>query len=167
MRWNKPLTGWFKLNTDGASFGNPGKVGAGGLIRDLCGNWIKGFSRSIGLTSNIIAKFWALRDGLQLAIQLEIQNIEVELDAKVVVDFMNSTTIANRAYSSPLNDCRSLLRVVHVFREANKCANALAKGGALLLKILLFLMFPPLLKFPLLLTLMLLDCIIVGSQPLH
>ena len=46
---------------------------------------------------------------MQFANQLKIQNIEVELDAKVIVDLVNSTTIANRAYSSLLNDCMSLL----------------------------------------------------------
>ena len=32
--WNKPEPGWFKLNSDGASQGNPGCAGGGGLIRD-------------------------------------------------------------------------------------------------------------------------------------
>ncbi|KAK7831992.1 hypothetical protein CFP56_026794 [Quercus suber] len=64
-----------------------------------------------------------------LAIQLEIQNIEVELDARVVVDLINSTAIANKAYSFLLSDCKSLLgrfhqvQVVQVFREANKCTS--------------------------------------------
>ena len=38
--------GWFKLNSDGASYGNPGKAGGGGIIRDCNGLWIKGFARS-------------------------------------------------------------------------------------------------------------------------
>ena len=48
VRWSKPLMGWFKLNTDGASLGNPGKAGGGGLIRDSEGRCIKGFSRFVG-----------------------------------------------------------------------------------------------------------------------
>ena len=75
----------------------------------------------------------ALRDGLTLAIQLGCQQLEVELDAKVIVDLMNSNNISNRVYTPLLHDCRMLLgqlqqvRVTHVFREANKCANFLAK----------------------------------------
>ncbi|KAK9992498.1 hypothetical protein SO802_027483 [Lithocarpus litseifolius] len=42
VKWNKPPEEWFKLNTDGASSGNPGKAGGGGLIRDCNGRWIKG-----------------------------------------------------------------------------------------------------------------------------
>ena len=45
----------------------------------------QGVCRSIGSTTSIIAEFWALRDGLQLAIQLGVQYLEVELDAKVVL----------------------------------------------------------------------------------
>ncbi|KAK9991108.1 hypothetical protein SO802_026093 [Lithocarpus litseifolius] len=138
VKWNKPLDGWFKLNTDGASIGNPGKAGGGGLIRDSSGNWVKGFSRSIGIGTSILAEFWALRDGLSLAVHLGIQNLEVELDARVVVDLISSNSHSNAAYTSLLVDCRLLLnriplaRVNHVFREANHCADALAKNGCML-----------------------------------
>nr|POF06016.1 putative ribonuclease h protein [Quercus suber] len=97
VRWDKPPSNWFKLNTNGASCGNSGRAGGGGLIRNSTGEWVKGFARSIGSTTSIIAKFWALRDGLQLAIQLGVQYLEVELDAKVVLDvisFGNSPTTA-------------------------------------------------------------------------
>ena len=38
VRWKKPFIGWFKLNIDGASMGNPGKAGGGWLIKDSAGN---------------------------------------------------------------------------------------------------------------------------------
>lgn len=56
IRWNKPLEGWYKLNTDGVSFENPGKDGGGGIIRDNQGNWVKGYSRAIGFTTSITAE---------------------------------------------------------------------------------------------------------------
>ena len=67
VRRKKSFEGWYKLNTDGASFGNPGKVGGGGVIRDHGGTWIRGFSCNISYTTSIIVEFWALRDGLNLA----------------------------------------------------------------------------------------------------
>ena len=90
VKWLKPLTGWMKLNTDGASLGNPGATGAGGLIRNCSGGWVKGFWRSVGFAMSTTAEFWALRDGLILASQLGIQDIEVELDARTVVDLVQS-----------------------------------------------------------------------------
>ena len=56
VSWTKPPKGWFKLNTNGASAGNPGKAGGGGLIRDTNGHWVKGYARSIGFTTSVIAE---------------------------------------------------------------------------------------------------------------
>ena len=57
VRWNRLLVGWFKLNADGAFFGNLGKVGGGGLIRDHYRSWVKGYIKHIGFASNITAEF--------------------------------------------------------------------------------------------------------------
>lgn len=138
VKWNKPPPGWYKLSTDGASLGNPGSAGGGGLIRDNSGNWIKGFSRSIGKAASMVAEFWAIRDGLILASQLDIQQFKIELDAKVIVDLVNSSNPSNAIYSSLLVDCKLLLnrlpraRVKHVFWEANYYVDALAKHGCTL-----------------------------------
>ena len=138
VRWERPPLGWFKLNTDGAAFGNPGRAGGGGVIRDREGRWVKGFARSIGFTTSITAEFWALRDGLLLAVRMGVQKLVIELDAKVVVELMQSNSPSNAFYSSLLADCRLLLgklqhfRVQHTFREANRVADAIAKlGGAM------------------------------------
>ena len=64
-----------------------------------------------------------------------MQNLVIELDAKVVVELVQSKTTSNAFYSSLLADCRSLLgrfqhcKVQHVFREVNRVADALAKLG--------------------------------------
>ena len=60
---------------------------------------------------------------------------EVELDAMVIVGLLNSKKNPNSAYAPMLFDCTYLLdkfpqvRVLHVFREANKCADWLGKWG--------------------------------------
>ena len=86
--WKPPPLGFYKLNTDGSAKGNPGMAGAGGLIRDYRGNWIGGFFRNIGFTHSLAAELWGLRDGLALAKNLNIKKLHVELDAKVVTDFI-------------------------------------------------------------------------------
>ena len=147
--WLKPPIGWMKLNTDGASLGNPGAAGAGGLIRNSSGEWVKGFARSVGFATSVTAEFWALRDGLILASQLGLQQIEVEIDAKVVVDLVQSNSVVNNSFLPLLNDCRSLLRsfhqvsVSHTFREANRCADALARRGCSLQEDFVIFDFPP------------------------
>ena len=79
------------------------------------------------------AEFWALKDGLKLALSEGIQNLIVELDVQVVVDVVNSNVDTNKPYSPLLCDYKCLLRriprvqVVHVYREGNRCIDALAR----------------------------------------
>lgn len=128
VRWNKPSEGWYKLNTNEASLGSPGKAGGGGVIQDHRGNWVQGFAQSIGFTTSVISEFWALRNGLIMTSQMGIPFLQVEMDAKIVVDLVLSNSISNKAYSPLLNDCRFLLhkfwqvKVKHIFREVNKVA---------------------------------------------
>ena len=63
--------------SDGAFLGNPGKVGRRGLIHDHHGKWVKGYMRYIGVGTSIIAKFWALPDGLILTSHLGINQLLV------------------------------------------------------------------------------------------
>ncbi|KAF7808252.1 reverse transcriptase [Senna tora] len=69
----------FKLNID--SSGVDGKLGAGGVIRNVDGCFIAGFCKFIGSGSALQAEFWALQMGLQFAIDQGIKNLEIETDA--------------------------------------------------------------------------------------
>nr|POF05174.1 putative ribonuclease h protein [Quercus suber] len=105
--WEDLEHGWFKLNSDGASQDNPGRVGGGGLIHNHDGKWVKGFMRNIGQATSVAAEFWALRDGLMLAAKLGINHLHVELDAQVVVNLVLSKKVINNSCAALLNDCRS------------------------------------------------------------
>lgn len=58
-----------KLNINGLSLGNPRIAGGGGVIWDWSGRWVVGFSRKIGIATNLLADFWAIRDGLMPCIE--------------------------------------------------------------------------------------------------
>lgn len=64
LYWCRPPHGSFKLNVDGASRGNPGLGGGGGIIRNQHGDLIDAFSRSYGRCTNVVAEFNALRGWL-------------------------------------------------------------------------------------------------------
>ena len=137
VQWTKPGTGWCKLNTDGASLGNPSKASGGGVIPDHRGEWLKGFSRGIGSTTSVVAEFWVVRDGLLLAVQMGIPLLEIECDAKIVTNLLLSNLLPNRTYTPLLLDCRFLLtrfqqiKVNHTYWEATSCADAMARLGCL------------------------------------
>ena len=140
MRWlnHPPPTGWTKLNIDKFVLSNPTKAGGGGLLRCSNGEWLAGFTRKLGNMSSIIAKLWALKDGLNMAKQLGIDNICIEMDAEFIVHLVSNSSIVNLMLEPLLTDCRNLITtfpnhiVTHVFREANGCANCLARMGATL-----------------------------------
>lgn len=91
-RWNKPGGRWFKLNLDGSSLGNPGRASVGSLIRDSNELWVKGFTHDIGISSNVDAKLWALRDGLPLCISLKFWLWRLKLMLKLfLIGFLVST----------------------------------------------------------------------------
>ena len=133
VRWEKLQVGWVKLNTDGASKGNPGLAGCGGVVRNEDGRWITGFARRIGVTTSFVAELWGLREGLLLCSNLNVQFLVIELDAKAVVDVFLNPNYQNNAVSPILEDCRQLLlrfqqiQIKHCFRQANRCADLLAR----------------------------------------
>ncbi|XP_058080751.1 uncharacterized protein LOC131228933 [Magnolia sinica] len=89
VRWQIPPTGWNKLNVDGSTIENPGPSGGGGLCRNDRGDFISGFLAGYGPGSNVYAKLRAIHDGLTHCVTLGLQNIIVESDSKLVVDFLN------------------------------------------------------------------------------
>nr|XP_023878038.1 uncharacterized protein LOC111990496 [Quercus suber] len=113
-------------------------AGGGGLIRNEEGRWLVGFARKIGITSSFLAELWALRDGLSLCVSRGFAAVEVELDAKSIVDAISNPEYANIFASSLMEDCRHMVKQVpqirfkHCFREANRCADALARMGGIL-----------------------------------
>ena len=111
---------------------------------------MRDFVRSIGFITSIIVEFWALRDGLLQAVQIGVQNLLIEFDAKVVVELIQSIFPSNAFYSSLLADCsRSLLgrfqhyKLQNAFRKVNRVANVLANLGCEMQEQFVILDIPP------------------------
>ncbi|CAL8174658.1 unnamed protein product [Prunus armeniaca] len=58
LHWIAPTHGVCKINTDGSRNSDSGSIGAGGLLRDNYGAWIKGFSVNLGVGSVLEAELW-------------------------------------------------------------------------------------------------------------
>jgi ribonuclease HI len=105
------------------------------VIRDSCGLWVGGFSRTIGHTTSVQAELRALLDGMQLALELHITHLDIEMDSLVSVDLVLSNSVANVFLRSIVDDCRCMMEkfasvtLKHIYREANACADLLAKEG--------------------------------------
>ena len=75
---------------------------------------------------------WGLIEGLKLALQLNINHLNVEVYSQDVINLLNNPFTANKLLSPLLFECRQLLMRVphklmkHFFKEANQCVDALA-----------------------------------------
>ena len=135
VHWCRPMAGCFKLNVDGASRGNPGHSGGGGIIRNHRGEMIKAFSNYYGVCTNMVAEFRALEEGLFLAIELglELSELVVESDSKVLVEMLKKSKCDQwqllMHWKEVLGLVDQTLFIQHQFREANSIADSLANEG--------------------------------------
>ncbi|MQM04161.1 hypothetical protein Taro_036955 [Colocasia esculenta] len=130
VRWNPPLHGLL-LNVDGASKGNPGPCGGGGIIRDSTATMRLAFSHFYGVGSSLLAEVRAMCDGVQMALGKGFGLAEISTDSMTLVDSFQSGT-------PPSWECsrwwwtvyyflqQSQVPVKHVYREANQTGDALA-----------------------------------------
>lgn len=72
--------------TDGASLGNPGPSGAGGVLASPDGDRVDEFSVSLGEGTNNVAEYEAVRIGLERAIALGARRVILRLDSELVAN---------------------------------------------------------------------------------
>lgn len=73
--------GWVKLNTDGAR-DKDGKVSCGGFIKVTEGEWLRGFSKNIGISNVYIAELFGVLKGLKIIVTMNLRNIIMEVDSQ-------------------------------------------------------------------------------------
>lgn len=126
-----------KLKIDGLVVGNPGQASVQGLLRDSNVVWIRGFYCNIGITNSLAVELWGLRDGLTLARKVNICKLIIEIDAKLVVDLINSVDYLitlSHPYSALIADCRLLIQsfeqacLLHIHHEGSFCIDLLTKA---------------------------------------
>ena len=104
-------------------------------MRNEHGEWIKVFSRNIGKATSFTAKLWGLRDGLTLCKVLNLCDVDIQINAKAVIELLANPLYSNTVVTHIVDDCRCLLsqipqvRLNHCYRKANGCADFLAKKG--------------------------------------
>ncbi|KAK4733771.1 hypothetical protein R3W88_008032 [Solanum pinnatisectum] len=83
VQWTKPPDKWVKVNTDGSALCNPGRIGAGGIIRNPKGELILAFSTPLGEGTNNQAEVEAAILGLSWCANLRYKNVILEVDSQV------------------------------------------------------------------------------------
>ena len=88
--------GVFTIFFDGASKGNPGVAGAGGLIYSPDNEKFFSFCWGLGFCSNNQAECYSLLMPCQIARQIGIKEIQILGDSKVLIKLLNSNLQFNK-----------------------------------------------------------------------
>lgn len=121
------------LYADGACRGNPGPAGSGAALVDDDGHVIAEAMRFLGPGTNNVAEWTALIIGLEAARRHNVEDLEVRMDSKLVVEQMNQRWRVKDHKLIPLaTAARELFaqfpkkRIRHIPRAENAIADALA-----------------------------------------
>ncbi|HET8643077.1 MAG TPA: bifunctional RNase H/acid phosphatase, partial [Pseudonocardiaceae bacterium] len=121
------------VEADGGSRGNPGPAGYGAVVRDPAGAVLAERSGALGHTTNNVAEYTGLIEGLRAALELGATDVEARLDSKLVVEQMSGRWRIRQPHLQPLaGDAAALVRRLGsvrfqwVPRERNRHADRLA-----------------------------------------
>ncbi len=133
LGYNLKKVNKIELFTDGASWGNPGKAGAGVVIYDSNKKVINKFGKFIGEATNNVAEYMALIYGLEEALILGAQNITVNLDSQLIANQLEGLYKVKEPTLKVLFDQASRLmqgfkkiEIKNIERQKNKEADKLA-----------------------------------------
>ena len=121
-----------KLFTDGGSRGNPGPAAYAFVLEAEDGTVLDARGEAIGVATNNVAEYSALIAGLERAVEVGVDELEVVSDSELMVKQMRGEyKVKNRALQDLFLDAsrlaRSIGRVTYtaVRREHNELADSL------------------------------------------
>jgi ribonuclease HI len=121
-----------KLSTDGGARGNPGPAAYGYVLEAEDGTVLDARGETIGVATNNVAEYRALIAGLEKAVELEIDELEVVSDSELLVKQMQGEYRVKNEALRELNDEANALerklgrvRYKAVRREHNELADKL------------------------------------------
>ena len=125
-----------KLSTDGGARGNPGPAAYGYVLEAEDGTVLDARGETIGVATNNVAEYRALIAGLQKAVELGIDELEVVSDSELLVKQMQGEyRVKNEALRELNDEANSLerklgrVRYKAVRREHNELADKLVNDA--------------------------------------
>ncbi|XP_042398219.1 uncharacterized protein LOC121988718 isoform X1 [Zingiber officinale] len=124
------------LEFDGASKGNPGKAGAGVILRNPDGSLICRLRQGLGVVTNNVAEYRALILGMKYALKKGFKQIHAQGDSKLVcLQLEDRWRTKNENMALLCKEAKELkgsfesFNIKHVLREFNSDADAQANLG--------------------------------------
>nr|XP_009795526.1 PREDICTED: uncharacterized protein LOC104242198 [Nicotiana sylvestris] len=128
--WEFQIPGWTKINTDGASRGNPGRSSIGYCLRNEHGDMIFGCGKEIQETTNTQAEIKAILEALQYSRTVGIFNVWVQIDSMLLKRVIEGIWKPPWVIDKEAKEIRQLLTTMngmisHIYQEVNKVADHL------------------------------------------
>lgn len=120
------------IHSDGAAVPNPGLAGIGAVLHNDKGDIVAEISKCIGHSTNNKAEFLALITGLEKALELGAEHVDINSDSELIVRQIEGT-YRSKAMKPLFDQVVSLLgefksyTVQHIPREQNTEADTLSK----------------------------------------
>ena len=118
------------IYVDGASRGNPGPSGIGYLVVDTNGKVMKQGGKFIGFATSRVAEYYAMKNGIELAISLGLRSVHFISDSLMVVNQLNGIFTVKNQDILPIYqeiekrlDFFDAVSFTHVSREQNVVAD--------------------------------------------
>jgi ribonuclease HI/ADP-ribose pyrophosphatase YjhB (NUDIX family) len=118
------------LYTDGGSRGNPGPSASGFVVVDANEQVVAEGGAFLGISTNNVAEYQAVYLGLEKALELGAQNVDIRLDSQLVANQMNGIYRVKHNELLPIHArVRELIlrfhkvTFTHVLREYNQLAD--------------------------------------------
>ena len=125
-----------RLSTDGGARGNPGPAAYGYVLEAEDGTVLDARGETIGVATNNVAEYRALIAGLEKAVELSIDELEVVSDSELLVKQMQGEYRVKNEALRELNDEANFLekklgrvRYKAVRREHNELADKLVNDA--------------------------------------
>jgi ribonuclease H / adenosylcobalamin/alpha-ribazole phosphatase len=121
-----------RLSTDGGARGNPGPAAYGYVLETDNGTVLAAHGEAIGVATNNVAEYRALVAGLEKALELGVDEVEVVSDSQLLVRQMTGEyKVKNEALRKLSTEAATLARRLRrvsyrsVLREHNELADRL------------------------------------------
>jgi ribonuclease HI len=102
--------------TDGGASPNPGPASIGVAIKDETGQTVGLISRSIGVATNNEAEYQAVIAALEMALKLEVSQVELRSDSELLVRQINGEYRVKAAAIRPF-----YIKVKQMQEQFNRC----------------------------------------------
>ncbi|KAK4845250.1 hypothetical protein QYF36_002843 [Acer negundo] len=134
LKWRPPLVGFWKINTDAASYYKDRLIGLGVICRDRSGMVkLAASQKMIAMVPPFVAEALAIKYGIQLACETCLVPLQIESDSLQAMELVSKSNHSDADVGPIIVDISNVLKplpscsISYVPRKRNDAAHVLAK----------------------------------------